>query len=300
MKIVISGGTGFIGSALVQALLKESHSVVVLTRNPKKASSDFIHYEAWNGISQGMWSHTLEDADAIINLAGESLAERLWTQNQKQRIVASRIDATRALVESIARVGEKPHTFINASAVGYYGNVREGEVTEESPRGEGFLADVCHHWEREAFEAEKLGTRVVVTRFGLVMEKDGGMLRKLLLPFRFFAGVVPGSGRQWVSWVHRDDVIGAILFALSEQSLSGPVNVVAPEPVRMGELCHMLAQVLRRPCWMSMSPILIRLALGEMGSIVLDGQKVAPRKLERRGYRFKHPTLPPALESILR
>jgi hypothetical protein len=300
MKIVISGGTGFIGSALVQTLLKESNSVIVLTRNPKKASSDFLHYEVWDGMSQGAWSNTLEGADAVINLAGESLAERLWTQNQKQRIMASRIDATRALVEAIAGADEKPHTFINASAVGYYGNVGEGEVTEESLRGEGFLADVCERWEGEAFEAGKLGTRVIVTRFGLVMEKDGGVLRKLLFPFRFFAGVVPGTGRQWVSWVHRDDVVGAILFALNEQSLSGPVNVVAPNPVQMGELCHTLVRVLRRPCWMSVPPFLIRLALGEMGSIVLDGQKVVPKKLESLGYCFLHPTLLPALESILR
>jgi len=298
MKIVISGGTGFIGSALVQTLLKESNSVIVLTRNPKKASSDFLHYEVWDGMSQGAWSNTLEGADAVINLAGESLAERLWTQNQKQRIMASRIDATRALVEAIAGADEKPHTFINASAVGYYGNVGEGEVTEESLRGEGFLADVCERWEGEAFEAGKLGTRVIVTRFGLVMEKDGGVLRKLLFPFRFFAGVVPGTGRQWVSWVHRDDVVGAILFALKERNLSRSVNVVAPEPVRMGELCHTLAGVLGRPCWGSVPPLFIRLALGEMGSIVLDGQKVAPQKLESRGYRFLHPALLPALEAM--
>jgi hypothetical protein len=298
MKIVVSGGTGFIGGALVQALLKENDRVVVLTRNPKKTSSDLMHYEAWNGTSQGTWSRTLDGADAVINLAGESLAERRWIQGQKQRIMASRIDATRALVEAIAGADKKPHTFISASAVGYYGNVGEGEVTEESLRGEGFLADVCHHWEREAFRAEKLGCRVVVTRFGLVMEKDGGVLRKLLLPFRFFAGVVPGTGRQWVSWVHRDDVVGAILFALRERNLSGPVNAVAPEPVRMGDLCRTLAGVMGRPCWGSIPPLFIRLALGEMAHVVLDGQKVAPKKLEGRGYRFLHPTLLPALEAM--
>jgi len=300
MKIVVSGGTGFIGGTLVQALLKENDRVAVLTRNAKKASSNLMHYEAWNGTSQGTWSRTLDGADAVINLAGESLAERRWTQGQKQRIMASRIDATRALVEAIAGADKEPHTFISASAVGYYGNVGEDEVTEESLRGEGFLADVCERWEREAFKAEKLGCRVVVTRFGLVVEEDGGVLRKLLFPFRFFAGVVPGTGKQWVSWVHRDDVIGAILYILNEKAISGPVNVVAPEPVRMGELCHTLARVLRRPCWMSVPPALIRLALGEMGSIVLDGQKVAPKKLEGRGYRFLHPTLLPALESILK
>jgi uncharacterized protein (TIGR01777 family) len=271
----------------------------VLTRDPEKAShAPGVTRVRWDGATQGEWTAHVQGADAVINLAGESIGGGRWTATRKRRIVASRVNATRALSESI-RLGEKrPFLFINSSAVGYYGPVESGDVTEDHPPGSGFLADVCLRWEQEALAVGELGPRVVILRTGVVIGEKGGALEKMLLPFRLYAGGPIGSGRQWFPWVHRDDVAGVILFALGNAALAGPVNVVAPERVDMKAFCVALGRALSRPSWLPVPAPALRAALGEMADMILTGQRVVPAKLLTLGYRFRYPALAAALDSV--
>jgi hypothetical protein len=299
MKIVVAGGTGFIGSSLVRLLRLEGHDVVVLTRDPGKVPhAPGVTRVGWDGATQGEWTAHVQGADAVINLAGESIGGGRWTATRKRLIVASRVNATRALSESI-RLGEKkPFLFISSSAVGYYGPVESGDVTEDHPPGSGFLADVCLRWEQEALAVGELGPRVVILRTGIVIGEKGGALEKMLLPFRLYVGGPIGSGRQWFPWVHRDDVAGVILFALGNAALAGPVNVVAPERVDMKAFCAALGRALSRPSWLSVPAPALRAALGEMADMILTGQRVVPAKLLTMGYRFRYPALAAALDSV--
>jgi uncharacterized protein (TIGR01777 family) len=302
MRIVLTGGTGFIGRTLTNCLSHAGHSVVLLTRNPESAKNRTdacIQAELWDGKTAGPWQKHFEQTDAVINLAGESIVAKRWTPAQKERIVNSRIEATKAMVEAIAAARNKPSILINASAIGYYGNVEEDDVKESHPRGTGFLADTCERWEREADQARKFGVRVVLARIGVVLEKDGGALQRMMIPFRLFIGGHPGSGRQWFSWVHREDIVGAILFALEHSQLSGPVNLASPEPLRMKEFCRVLGQVMKRPSWAPVPAFVLRAGFGEMAEMLLTGQKVLPQKLMDAGYRFRYPHLREALESII-
>lgn len=301
MNIILSGGTGFIGSALLKQLAEATHRVVLLTRNPdtaKGVARDSVEVERWDVRSAGPWAERMNGADAVINLAGEPIAKR-WTETQKARIINSRIDATKAIIEAIASARSKPSVLVNASAVGYYGNVEHEDVTESYPKGADFLADTCARWEQEARAAEPLGLRVVLLRIGIVLEKDGGAFKKMLLPFKWFIGGPLGSGRQWFPWVHRDDVVGAVLFALENPSLSGPVNVAAPEPVTMKQFCAALGRALQRPSWAPVPAFVLRAALGEMSEMLLGGQRVVPKKLIDSGYRFRYPRLDEALSAII-
>jgi uncharacterized protein (TIGR01777 family) len=300
MKVVVAGGTGFIGSSLIPLLRQEGHDVVVLTRDPKRSPlTPPATRVRWDGETQGEWTAHVQGADAVINLAGESIGGGRWTASRKQRIVASRVNATRALLESI-RLGEKkPSVFISSSAVGYYGPVESGDVTEDHPPGSGFLADVCLRWEQEASAMGELGPRVVVLRTGVVLGEKGGALEKMLLPFRLYAGGPVGSGRQWFPWVHRDDVAGVILFALGNAALAGPVNVVAPESVDMKAFCAALGRALSRPSWLHVPAPALRAALGEMADMILTGQPVVPAKLLTLGYGFRYPALAAALASVV-
>ena len=214
-------------------------------------------------------------------------------------IVNSRVDATRALVEAIEKAKRKPRVLINASAVGYYGNIPEGDVTEAHPMGEGFLASTCCQWEKESVVAEKMGVRTVLLRLGIVLEKDGGVLRKMIPLFKIFAGGYFGSGRQWFPWIHRDDVVGIILFALDNGAISGPTNATAPRPVTMRDFCHELGKVLKRPSWIPVPGFALKLMLGEMSSMLLGGQKAIPIKLLDNHYSFKFAKLEDALRSSL-
>jgi hypothetical protein len=300
MNIVVAGGTGFIGSSLVQLLRFGGHEVVVLTRNPEKSRlTPGVTRLRWDGVTQGEWTDHVQKADAVINLAGESIGGGRWTAARKERIVSSRVNATRALLESI-RLGEKkPSVFISSSAVGYYGPVESGDVAEDHPAGRGFLADVCRRWEQEASAVGEIGPRVVILRTGVVVGEKGGALERMVLPFRLFAGGPIGSGRQWFPWVHRDDVAGVILFALGTGSLAGPVNVVAPESVDMRGFCAALGAALSRPSWLPVPAMALRVALGEMADMILTGQRVIPAKLLALGYRFRYPALAPALASVV-
>ena len=303
MKIVLTGGTGFIGSALLKRLEREKHNVVLLSRNPDTVvhfKTNFVEIDRWDGKSVGRWAEHVDGAEAVINLAGEPLAAKRWTEIQKARIVSSRVDGAKAIVAAIAGAQKKPSVLVNASAVGYYGNVESGDVTETHARGTDFLAQTCARWEEAARAAEEHGVRVVLLRTGIVLGKDGGALKKMLLPFKLFVGGSLGSGRQWFPWVHRDDVVSAILFALEKVALSGPVNVASPESVTMKEFCKRLGRVMRRPSWAPVPAFVLQIVLGEMSAVVLTGQRVVPGKLEAAGYNFQYPKLDGALEDILR
>lgn len=301
MKIIIAGGTGFIGKALIGRLVQDGHNLVLLTRNPGKVSvkNTKLTLAHWDATTVGDWAKSVEGADAVINLTGETIAGKRWTRLQKQLIISSRIESTRALVSAIEHVQKKPTVFINASAVGFYGDVPSGDVTELFPKGDGFLADVCDEWESEARYAEKLRVRVVLPRFGVVLSRKGGALKKLMLPFSFFVGGHLGNGRQWFPWIHLDDVVGGMIFILNNHNISGPVNFSAPESVTMKEFCQSLGKALRRPSWAPVPGFMLRIALGEMANMLLTGQRVNPKKLLDSGYKFICPNLGVTLEEIV-
>ena len=300
MNIVVAGGTGFIGSSLIPLLRLGGHDVVVLTRDPERAPpTQGVTRVRWDGVTQGEWTVHVQRADAVINLAGESIGGGRWTASRKERIVASRVNATRALLESIRRGEKRPSLFVSSSAVGYYGPVESGDVTEDHPPGSGFLADVCLRWEQEASAVGELGVRVVILRTGVVIGEKGGALERMILPFRLYAGGPLGTGNQWFPWVHREDIAGVILFALGSKSLAGPVNVVAPESVDMRTFCAALGVALSRPSWFPVPAIALRAALGEMADMILTGQRVVPSKLLGLGYEFRYPALAAALASVV-
>ncbi len=299
MKIIIAGGTGFIGTELIRQI-SGNHQLIVLTRNPgTKAQSGSVEFVEWDGTPDGSWTRHVDGADAVINFAGVTIAGKRWTKTQKKKILGSRINATKAIVEAVGNAKNKPSVLVNISAVGYYGNIEEGDVTEQHSSGDDFLAYVCRQWEQEALVAEKRGVRVVLPRLGVVLGKNGGALQKLLLPFRMFVGGPLGSGKQWFPWIHIDDVIGIIMYAIENKNVSGPINAATPEAVRMKEFCATLGKVLHRPSWAPVPAFALKLILGEMAMMLLTGQKVIPQKILNAGYQFKHPRLSEALQSIV-
>lgn len=293
MNILITGGTGFIGTPLGQELRKSGHIIVVTTRRP----SDSKDKLTWNP-PHLIPSDVIPGFDAVINLAGEPIAPGRWTNEKKKRILSSRINATRALVESMRNAGTKPKVLISASAVGYYGAHGDEYVTEDTPPASDFLADVCMKWETEAFKARELGVRVVTVRIGGVLESNGGALPQMMIPFKFFLGGPIGNGKQWFSWIHRDDVAGIIKYALENDTISGPVNATAPNPVTNEEFSSALGKALNRPSWLPVPGFMVKLTLGEMGSVLLAGQRVMPEKALKAGYKFKYTDVKEALRAI--
>ncbi len=299
MKIVVSGGTGFIGRALVAELCGAGHQVVVLARKPGSPSFPNEQRVEWNARSAGPWRQHLRDAQAVVNLAGEPIAEKRWTSARKRQLLDSRLSATRCLVDGLMAEATRPPVLISASGIGYYGVGGARALGEEAPLGQGFLADLSARWEAEAQRAAQAGARVVLLRIGMVLERDGGALAKMLLPFRLYAGgpVLPGT--QWVSWIHRQDLIGLILWALATPSVAGPVNAVAPEAVTMKTFCEVLGRVLHRPSWLPVPELALKVALGELGTLLTTGQRVEPTKAQAGGYQFVYPTLEAALQAIV-
>lgn len=302
MDIVVTGGTGFIGRALCASLQQAGHRVTVVTRRPQKVNrligAGVTAAERGEG-DTGAWEQTLERADAVINLAGAPIADARWSASRKRLLTDSRVRSTQRLVEAMARRSSRPHILISASGIGYYGASDDRVLDEGAPRGEGFLSDLCLEWEAAALAAAALGIRVVTLRTGMVLEQDGGALPKMLLPFRLFAGGPIMPGTQWVSWIHRRDHVGLILWALATASVSGPVNAVAPGAVTMRTFSDVLGQVLRRPSWLPMPGIALVAALGELGTLMTTGQRVSPVKALAGGYQFQYPLLEPALRAIL-
>jgi len=302
MRIIVTGGTGFIGRALVNELLDNGHSVTVLSRNATSAkallpsSATCIN---WDPRPAGTWTKVFHDADAVINLAGAPIADKRWSKARKRLIWDSRVSATQAVVEALRSHATKPCVLVNASGIGYYGATDDRLLDEGAARGTGFLADLCLEWEAEAMRAAEFGTRVVIVRTGMVLEADGGALPKMLLPFRLFAGGPIMPGTQWVSWIHRRDHIGLIQWALANNGVSGPLNSVAPEPVTMKTFCEVLGRVIHRPSRLPVPGMALSILLGELGSLMTTGQRVIPAKAIAGGYTFKHPALEPALQAIL-
>lgn len=303
MRLVVTGGTGFIGGALCQALLRDGHEVLLLTRAPSSslaAPDERVRVVPWQpGIDSG-WMAQLDGVDGVINLAGESIAARRWTATQKRRILQSRLEVTTALVDAIGRMRRRPVVLISASAVGYYGPRGDEMLDESSPSGAGFLAEVCRQWEASAARAEVLGVRVVRLRIGLVLAKGGGALAKMAPPFRWGLGGSLGSGRQWMSWVHRDDVIGVMRWALTHPELQGAANATAPSPATMRDFARTLGRVLHRPALLPAPAFALRWLLGNMASeLLLSGQRVLPAAMQRSGYVFTYPSLEQALRACV-
>ncbi|HDH12357.1 MAG TPA: TIGR01777 family protein [Nitrospirae bacterium] len=295
MRILITGGTGFIGSALNRDLRSAGHNVIISTRR-RTASKGML---SWNP-PELIPGDIISNIDAVINLAGESIASGRWTKTRKALIMSSRINTTRALVQSIQDANPKPKVFISASAIGYYGPHEDESVTEAAPPGSDFLAEVCKAWEAEALKAEGLGVRVVTVRIGAVLEADGGALPQMIIPFKLFLGGPIGSGKQWFSWIHRDDMAGIIKHALEDDSITGPLNAVAPNPVTNKEFSKALGKALHRPSCLAVPGFVVKLALGELGDMLLTGQRVLPEKALKSGYKFKYPEVDEALRAIFR
>ena len=292
MRLVIAGGTGFIGAALCHALARQGHALTVLSRRPPATSLNGARVASWDAAE---WRQAVADADGVVNLAGAPIAAARWTPQQKQRLRDSRITTTRRLVEAMAEAPRASRVLINASAIGYYGPRGDEPLDEQAPAGSGFLAEVCQAWEAEAQRAETTGARVVRLRIGLVLGAGGGALSKMVPPFRLGLGGPLGSGRQWMSWIHRDDVNRMIEWALTHPDLRGPVNAVSPDPVTMREFCAALGRVLRRPSWLPAPAPVLRLLLGEMADMLLTGQRVIPQAAQRQGFTFRYPDVTQAL-----
>lgn len=304
MKIVIAGGSGFIGRELIRRLLGLKHEVLLLTRNPGalrfRPEGSFSALK-WDGRTMlGEWAGSLDGADAVINLSGENISSKRWSRSQKKLLLESRTGPTGALVEAVMMAGKKPSLLINASAVGFYGAIGEGEVGENDPHGSDFLSDLSLRWEEKALEAGKAGLRVVLLRIGVVLDPSGGALKKMILPFRLFVGGPLGSGRQPFPWIDREDVINIILFALENRDLSGPVNVVSPHHVSMNDFALSLGKAVGRPSWLKVPPFMLKLLLGEMSEMLLGGRKIAPRKLLEAGFSFRYPDLDGSLNHLLK
>lgn len=298
MKIVVAGGSGFIGEPLVRRLLARGDDVAVLSRNPGKVKAG--RGVAWDGKTQGDWSSEVEAADAVINLAGESIADARWTDERKRKLIASRLDATGALVEAMPRAPGKRRTFVSASAIGIYGDRGDELLDDNAAPGTGFLAELVSRWEAAAREAEPLA-RVVIVRIGLVLAENGGAVGKMLLPFRLGAGGPIGSGKQWFSWVDRDDVLRLIEWALDRDAVQGIYNATGPEPVRNRDFAKALGRTLHRPALIPTPPFALRLLFGEMADeALLAGQRAVPRRAMSEGFVFESTTADAALARHLR
>ena len=299
MNILMTGGTGLIGTHLTCSLLADGHRVWVLTRDPGRASLvEGVRAVAWDGRTSSGWGDLVSQVDAVVNLAGESLSKWPWTEKRKGRFLSSRVDSGRALSEAVRAASPRPRVLIQVSGINHYGP--SGDLADEStPPGDDFLARLTLDWEASTRPVEEIGVRRAVVRLGVVLARDGGLLALMALPVRLFAGGRLGSGRQAVPWVHIDDVVGAIRFLLENDSAHGAFNLVSPEQTSNAGFYRALAKVLRRPYWFPTPAFLLRLALGEMSVLVVDGRPAQPKRLLEAGYRFKLGELEKALAEAL-
>ena len=297
MKIVIAGGTGFLGSALTHALDRAGHEVVVLSRSAGTDSPGHARAAVWrpDGTASGSWAREVDGAGAVINLAGEPLPAKRWTPAQKQRLVDSRVRPTRSLSEAIRAAASPPRTFLSASGIGIYPH-SDSVVDESSAPGKGFLQDLCVRWEAEARRASEAGTRVVLLRSGVVMHREAGALPQLVPPFRFGVGGPLGSGNQWWAWIHRDDWVRMVVWALENPAVAGPLNVCTPQPARQKEIARAVGRALRRPSFMPAPSLALKLLLGEMAvEMLLTSQRAIPRVALDGGFTWTLPDLDAAI-----
>lgn len=296
MKVLISGSHGLVGRALTRSLETQGHEVFRLVRHLPGSESEV----EWNPERYSIAIARLEGFNAVVHLAGESIAEGRWTEEKKQRIRDSRVKGTKLLSDALANLERPPKSLICASAIGYYGDRGDELLMEESAPGNDFLANVCVEWEQATQEAAEKGIRVVNARFGIILSKDGGALTKMLTPFRLGIGGRVGSGKQWMSWIALDDVIGAIEYVLANESLRGPVNYVAPNPVRNSEFTKTLGKIISRPTLFPIPEFGVRLAFGEMAdALLLSSQRVEPQRLNKAGFQFQYTQLESALSHVL-
>lgn len=300
MKILITGGTGFVGTQLTSRLIKDNHEVTILTRSLKgaKGSSPGVSYLEGDPTRNGPWQEAIKNHDALINLAGASIFSK-WTEEHKKAIRESRVNTTQNIIEGIPPPSQKGFTLFSTSAVGYYGFHKDEELIEESPPGNDFLARIAVEWEGEALKAREKGARVVITRFGIVLGEKGGALGQMIPLFEKYIGGPIGSGRQWFSWVHIKDLTEAFAFLLKHPEISGPVNVCSPNPVRNRDLAKALGKALHKPSFMPAPGFMVKWVLGEFGSVILEGQKVIPRRLLESGFTFQYPDIDAALKKIV-
>jgi uncharacterized protein (TIGR01777 family) len=300
MKILITGGTGFVGTQITSRLIQDGNEVTILTRSLKgaKGSSPRISYLEGDPTKKGPWQEAVKNHDVVINLAGASIFSR-WTDEHKKAIRESRISTTQNIVESIPPQSQKPFTFFSTSAVGYYGFHGDEELIEDSPPGNDFLARIAVEWEGEALKAREKGARVVMTRFGIVLGEKGGALSQMIPLFKKYIGGPIGSGKQWFSWVHIEDLAEAFVFLTKHPEISGPVNVCSPNPVRNKDLVKALGKALHKPSFIPAPGFMMKLVLGEFGSVILEGQRVIPRRLLENGFVFQYADIHKALQGIV-
>ncbi|WP_437903436.1 TIGR01777 family oxidoreductase [Sorangium sp. So ce327] len=301
--VLVTGGSGFIGRGLVKDLLARGDRVTVLTRDVARTQAALpeARVVSWSSDAPGPWFEEVDGVDAVIHLAGETIVKR-WTEEARREILRSRVDTTRLMGEAIGKAKRKPSAFLCASAVGYYGPQPGDKVLDEDAApGEGFLADVVVRWEEAARAVEEQhGVRSVQLRIGVVIGEGGGALDKMIAPFRFFLGGPVGDGKQVISWIHRDDVVGMTLLALDNDAVRGPFNMTAPNAQTGDEVAQAIGAVLHRPSWLRVPEAVVKLGMGDAAEIVTTGQRVYPRRAEELGYKFRYARIVPALESILR
>ncbi len=303
-RIIVTGGTGFIGQSLRSDLIDAGYEVIVLTRQAagaKKIFDNKVIPVQWDGNSSAGWLEYAEGAHAIVNLAGENIGSGRWTKKKKQRILSSRIQAGLAVTEAIRMARNKPKVLIQASGIGIYGDRSDELIDESSSAGSGFMPDIAQQWEQSVKTIETSAVRVVYLRTGVVLGKGAEFLKRILLPFRFFVGGYLGSGDQWISWIHLQDEINAIRFLIEKEDLKGAFNLSAPNPVRFKDFSKILSKIISRPSWFHVPGFLLKIVLGEMADgLILSGQRAIPKKLLNAGFEFRFPALEPALADILK
>lgn len=304
MRVIVTGATGFIGRALIKALQARNDEVIVLTRSADKARTALgteVEALEWRPPQPGPWADVFNRADAVVNLAGELVVDPLkpWTEEQKALIRSSRVDSTRAVVEAILGASTPPRVLVNQSAIGYYGSQGETVLTEESSAGTDFLAGVVVDWEAAAAPVRGASVRLVILRTGIVLGEGGGLLAQMTLPFKLFLGGTMGNKGQWVSWIHLQDEVDLIIYALTHDDMAGVYNATAPNPVTMDVLSRQLGAALHRPSWVPMMGAAMKIALGQRAEAVLASQRVLPRATEAAGYRFQHPDSAQALKMLV-
>ena len=301
-SVIMTGATGFIGRSISPFFMKKGYDIIALSRNPskyKEMQNNSFKLVSWDGQSCEGWLRYVDDTEVIVNLAGESIASGVWTTDRKNILIKSRVNSIQAILRAVSRASRKPNVLIQASAIGYYGSQGDQKLDESSPPGEGFLAQLTKEWENIAREIEKLGVRLVLLRFGVVLGRSGGILSRVNIPFRLFLGGHFGNGKQWISWIHISDILKATDFILMRPELSGVFNLTSPFPVKSREFFRAVGKSMNRPSWFHIPSAVLKLFIGEMAEeVFLTSQHVSPQKLLDKGFQYDYPKINDALADI--